>query len=105
MLYTELRERKRSYCVIPLEFHLNILLVIAATCLISGFLFIVVGAFLEVRAAVKFQATLKTKLGFLAFRQQIRKSEFGPMHRNGRILRTLGIVTLAGFFLWACLHH
>jgi hypothetical protein len=81
------------------------LLIIAAASVTGGFLFILIGAILEVRAAVKFQSTLKTKLSFLSFRQEIKKSEFGPMHRNGRILRALGVLTFAGFFLWAGLHR
>jgi hypothetical protein len=81
------------------------LLIIAGACLTAGFLFILVGAFLEVRAAVRFQATLKKKLDYLSFRQQIKKSEFGSMHRNGRILRALGVLTFASFFLWASLHR
>jgi hypothetical protein len=81
------------------------LLIIACASLTGGVLFMLAGAFFEVRAAVKFQATLTKKLDYLSFRQQIKKSEFGQMHRNGRILRALGVLIFAGFFLWAGLHR
>jgi hypothetical protein len=105
LLYTELREPNAHLVQSSTEFSFTMFLIIAASSLVAAFLFILTGAFLEIRAAVKFQSTLKTKLGYLAFRQEIKKSEFGQMHRNGRILRALGVLTFAVFLLWAGMHR